>query len=65
MGQSHGLERWEGHKKGVDAVRTAMEAAGEIGVKVFDFICFFDRELESSEERDRRVDGVDGGRYFG
>ena len=31
--KSHGLERWEGHKKGVDAVRTAMEAAGEIGVK--------------------------------
>ena len=24
--KSLGLERWEGHKKGVDAVRTAMEA---------------------------------------
>ena len=38
--KSHGLERWEGHKKGVDAVRTAMEAAGEIGVKYLTLYAF-------------------------
>lgn len=38
--KSRGLERWEGHKKGVDAVRTVMEAAGEIGVKYLTLYAF-------------------------
>lgn len=38
--KSRGLERWEGHKKGVDAVREAMEAAGEIGVKYLTLYAF-------------------------
>ena len=38
--KSRSLERWEGHKKGVDAVRAALEAAGEIGVKYLTLYAF-------------------------
>lgn len=38
--KSQGLERWEGHKRGVEAVRTAMEAAGEFGVKYLTLYAF-------------------------
>ena len=63
--QSRGLERWEGHKKGVDAVRAALEAAGEIGVKYFTLYAFSIENWKRPKKEIDGVDGFDGGCHFG
>ena len=55
--KSLGLERWEGHKKGVDAVRTAMEAAGEIGVKYLTLYAF---SIENWKRPKKEIDVLMG-----
>ena len=55
--KSLGLERWEGHKKGVDAVRTTMEAAGEIGVKYLTLYAF---SIENWKRPKKEIDVLMG-----
>ncbi|MDR1274744.1 MAG: isoprenyl transferase [Odoribacteraceae bacterium] len=38
--KAKGLERWQGHKEGVEAVRRVMEASGEVGVKYLTLYAF-------------------------
>ena len=38
--KQRGLERWEGHKEGVEAVRRVLEAAGNAGVKYLTLYAF-------------------------
>jgi undecaprenyl diphosphate synthase len=38
--KSKGLERWQGHKAGVETVRRVLEASGEIGVKYLTLYAF-------------------------
>ena len=55
--KSRGLERWEGHKKGVDAVRAALEAAGEIGVKYLTLYAF---SIENWKRPKKEIDVLMG-----
>lgn len=38
--KSRGLERWQGHKEGVDTVKRVVEASGEIGLKYLTLYTF-------------------------
>ena len=55
--KSRSLERWEGHKKGVDAVRAALEAAGEIGVKYLTLYAF---SIENWKRPKKEIDVLMG-----
>ena len=55
--KSRSLERWEGHKKGVDAVRAALEAAGEIGVKYLTLCAF---SIENWKRPKKEIDVLMG-----
>ncbi len=44
--QARGLPRFEGHRRGVEAVRRAVRAAIECGVVLSDDLQFLDRKLE-------------------
>ena len=38
--KSRGLERWEGHKRGVDAVKRTVKACGEMGIRYLTLYTF-------------------------
>lgn len=38
--RERGLERWQGHKEGVESVRRVMEASGEVGIKYLTLYAF-------------------------
>lgn len=38
--KKRGLERWEGHKEGIETVRRVMEACGELGIKYLTLYAF-------------------------
>lgn len=49
-----------GHKKGVDALKTAMRACDDFGSKILDGVRFFDRKLEQKKRRSGIFDGLAG-----
>ena len=53
--REHGLERIYGHKKGVDAVKRIVEAAGEIGLK---YLTLYTFSMENWRRPKKEVEGL-------
>lgn len=51
--QSRGLERWEGHKHGVDTVRDIVRASGEIGLK---YLTLYTFSIENWNRPQKEID---------
>jgi undecaprenyl pyrophosphate synthase len=54
---AHGLPRVEGHRRGVEALRRTVRAAGELGISVLTIFSFSSGELVASALGDPRSHG--------
>ena len=58
--KERGLDRSEGHRKGLDVVHEITDAAAEVGVQYLTLYAFSTENLESSPGRGRRPHGAGG-----
>ena len=54
--KEHNLTRTAGHEKGALAVRKITQHCAKIGIKVSKFICFFNRKLVTTKDRNKFFD---------
>ena len=58
--QKQGYSRLEGHRRGVDNVRSMVENCIQLGILIFDVVRFQQRKLASAEAGSRMADAFAG-----